>query len=57
MAPILHFCRSLWITLGVHPNAFDGNPRPIEDPFIYVAGTSRSEGEAADTMKGTGKLV
>ena len=57
MALIMHFRSSLWITLGVYPNAFDGNPLAIEDPFVHIAGTPRGEGEAADTMERTSKCV
>ena len=41
----------------MHPNTFDGNPRAIEDPFVYVTGASQSEGQATDAPKSAGKYV
>jgi len=58
MAPTTHFRGSLWITFGgVHPNAFDGNPLAIENPFVHFAETPRGEGEAADAMERTSEFV
>ena len=56
-ASITYFRRCPRIPLGIHPNTFDGNPRAIEDPFVYVTGASRSEGQATDAPKRAGKYV